>query len=121
MSRRWSTRCSSAPSSTGERCSRRVSVTRSPLKGTVRSGPAVIFRTGPSSALPSASGAPPAQVLLRWCLQHELPAIAKSTHRQRIEENSRIFDLSLSNEDMADLDACDETGGTDRALERPWW
>jgi len=66
-------------------------------------------------------GRTPAQVLLRWCLQHELPAIAKSTHRERIEENLRIFDFSLSNEDMADLDACDETGGTDRALERPWW
>ena len=66
-------------------------------------------------------GRTPAQVLLRWCLQHELPAIAKSTHRERIEENVRIFDFSLSNEDMADLDACDETGGTDRAQERPWW
>jgi 2,5-diketo-D-gluconate reductase A len=66
-------------------------------------------------------GRTPAQVLLRWCLQHELPAIAKSTHRERIEENLRIFDFSLSNEDMADLDACDETRGTDRALERPWW
>jgi len=66
-------------------------------------------------------GRTPAQVLLRWCLQHELPAIAKSTHRERLEENLRIFDFSLSNEDMADLDACDETGGTDRALERPWW
>jgi 2,5-diketo-D-gluconate reductase A len=66
-------------------------------------------------------GRTPAQVLLRWCLQHELPAIAKSTHRDRLEENLRIFDFSLSNEDMADLDACDETGGTDRALERPWW
>jgi 2,5-diketo-D-gluconate reductase A len=66
-------------------------------------------------------GRTPAQVLLRWCLQHELPAIAKSTHRERIEENLRIFDFSLSNEDMADLDACDETGGTDQALERPWW
>jgi diketogulonate reductase-like aldo/keto reductase len=66
-------------------------------------------------------GRTPAQVLLRWCLQHEVPAIAKSTHRERIEENARIFDFSLSDQDMADLDACDETGGTDRALERPWW
>jgi 2,5-diketo-D-gluconate reductase A len=66
-------------------------------------------------------GRTPAQVLLRWCLQHELPAIAKSTHRERIKENLQVFDFSLSNQDMADLDACDETGGTDRALERPWW
>jgi 2,5-diketo-D-gluconate reductase A len=66
-------------------------------------------------------GRTPAQVLLRWCLQHELPAISKSTHRERIAENAQIFDFSLSNEDMTDLDACDETRGTDQALERPWW
>jgi 2,5-diketo-D-gluconate reductase A len=66
-------------------------------------------------------GRTPAQVLLRWCLQRGLPAIAKSTHRERIGENLRIFDFSLSDQDMAELDACDETGGTDRALERPWW
>ncbi len=66
-------------------------------------------------------GRTPAQVLLRWCLQHGLPAISKSTHRERIEENLRIFDFSLSDQDMAELDACDETGGIGRALERPWW
>jgi diketogulonate reductase-like aldo/keto reductase len=67
------------------------------------------------------AGRTPAQVLLRWCLQHGLPTIAKSTHRERLEENLRIFDFSLSDGDMAELDACDETGGTGRALERPWW
>jgi diketogulonate reductase-like aldo/keto reductase len=66
-------------------------------------------------------GRTPAQVLLRWCLQHDAPVIPKSTHRDRIEENSRIFDFTLSAEDMADLDSKDETNGTDRALERKWW
>jgi 2,5-diketo-D-gluconate reductase A len=63
----------------------------------------------------------PAQVLLRWCLHHDLPVIPKSTHRERIEENAQIFDFALSDEDMAELDALDQTGGTDRALERKWW
>src|SRR2546422_800594 len=54
-------------------------------------------------------------------MQRELPMIAKSTHRERIEENAQIFDFTLSDEDMAQLDALDETGGTDRALERKWW
>jgi 2,5-diketo-D-gluconate reductase A len=66
-------------------------------------------------------GRAPAQVLLRWCLQHAVPVIPKSTHRERIEENARIFDFSLSGEDMAELDALDQTRGTDRALERKWW
>ena len=63
----------------------------------------------------------PAQVLLRWCLQHGVPVIPKSTHRERIAENAQIFDFTLSDEDMAALDALDKTRGTDRALERTWW
>ena len=66
-------------------------------------------------------GRTPAQVLLRWCLQHDLPVIPKSTHRERIYENAQIFDFALSKEDMAQLDALDQTNGTDRALERKWW
>jgi diketogulonate reductase-like aldo/keto reductase len=66
-------------------------------------------------------GRTPAQVLLRWCLQHGVPVIPKSTHRERIEENARIFDFTLSGEDMATLDALDQTHGSDRALERNWW
>jgi 2,5-diketo-D-gluconate reductase A len=67
------------------------------------------------------AGRTPAQVLLRWCVQHDLPVIPKSTHRERIVENADIFGFALSDEDMAGLDALDETKGTDRALERKWW
>jgi len=66
-------------------------------------------------------GRTPAQVLLRWCVQHGVPVIPKSTHRERISENARIFDFALSDEDMARLDALDRTRGTDRALEHAWW
>jgi diketogulonate reductase-like aldo/keto reductase len=68
-----------------------------------------------------AVGRTPAQVLLRWCVQHGVPVLAKSTHRERIQENARIFDFALSDEDMAKLDALDRTSGTDRARERKWW
>jgi len=63
----------------------------------------------------------PAQVLLRWCLQRDVPVVSRSTHRDRIEENARIFDFALSPEDVAELDALDRTGRTDAALERKWW
>jgi diketogulonate reductase-like aldo/keto reductase len=67
------------------------------------------------------AGRTTAQVLLRWCVQHSIPVITKSSHRERIEENTHIFDFSLSDEEMAELDALDETGGTDRAIEQNWW
>ena len=67
------------------------------------------------------TGRTPAQVLLRWCLQHGVPVIPKSTHRERIEENARIFDFTLSETDMAELDGLDRTKGTERALESRWW
>jgi len=67
------------------------------------------------------AGRTPAQVLLRWCLQHGLPVIPKSTHRERIDENAQIFDFTLTETDMAALDALDQTRGSDRALERGWW
>jgi diketogulonate reductase-like aldo/keto reductase len=63
----------------------------------------------------------PAQVLLRWCIERDVPLIAKSTHRDRIAENAQVFDFTLSDADMAELDALDRTGGTQRALERKWW
>jgi diketogulonate reductase-like aldo/keto reductase len=66
-------------------------------------------------------GRTPAQVMLRWGLQHGFVVIPKSIHRERIVENSRIFDFELSGDDMTALDALDQTGGTGRALEHPWW
>jgi diketogulonate reductase-like aldo/keto reductase len=66
-------------------------------------------------------GRQPAQVLLRWCVQHVVPVISKSTHRNRITENAEIFDFELSSDDMAELDALDTTGGTDQAVEDKWW
>jgi hypothetical protein len=49
-----------------------------------------------------------------------VPVIPKSVHRKRFAENALIFDFSLSDEDMAELDALN-TGGTGQAQERRWW
>jgi 2,5-diketo-D-gluconate reductase A len=66
-------------------------------------------------------GRTPAQVLLRWGIQHGVPQIPKSTHQPRIVENAQVFDFELSAEEMRSLDALDQTGGTDRAREDKWW
>jgi diketogulonate reductase-like aldo/keto reductase len=66
-------------------------------------------------------GRTPAQVLLRWALQRDLVVLPKSVHRERIEENARIFDFELSEADMAALDALDRTSGASIAREIRWW
>ncbi len=49
----------------------------------------------------------PAQVVLRWEIQMGVVTIPKSVHRERIEENSRIFDFELSTEDVAKITGLD--------------
>jgi 2,5-diketo-D-gluconate reductase A len=66
-------------------------------------------------------GRTPAQVLLRWCIERNVPVVPKSIHRNRIAENAGLFDFSLSGEDVARLDALDRTSGTDAAVEAKWW
>jgi diketogulonate reductase-like aldo/keto reductase len=66
-------------------------------------------------------GRTPAQVLVRWCIQRDTIVIPKSTHRERIEQNARVFDFELSEQQTARLDALDETGGTAEAREQKWW
>ncbi len=62
-----------------------------------------------------------AQVLLRWCIEKSVLVIPKSVHRERLAENTQIFDFQLSKEDTQALDALDRTGGTDKAREGKWW
>ncbi len=60
------------------------------------------------------NGKTPAQVLIRWGLQHGVVEIPKSQRPERIRENAEVFDLSLSPRDMAALD------GLTRGLHTAW-
>ena len=66
-------------------------------------------------------GRSPAQVLLRWVVQRDVPVIPKSVRRERIEENAQLFDFELSEGDLSTLDSLDRTGATDQAREQKWW
>ena len=50
----------------------------------------------------------PAQILIRWALQHGLVVIPKSANRRRILENADIFDFEISPKDMQLLDGFHE-------------
>jgi len=49
-----------------------------------------------------------AQLLLRWGLQKGYPILPKSSKPERVEANKQLFHFSISDEDMAQLDALDE-------------
>jgi diketogulonate reductase-like aldo/keto reductase len=54
-----------------------------------------------------AHGKTPAQVMLRWGLQHGRSVIPKSTKRERIAENIDVFDFELSGDEVAGIDGLD--------------
>lgn len=48
-----------------------------------------------------------AQVILRWLMQRDIVALAKSTHIERIKENFEIFDFKLNEKDMKKITQLD--------------
>lgn len=48
-----------------------------------------------------------AQVILRWLVQRDIVALAKTTHKERMKENISIFDFELNPEDMAAIKELD--------------
>ena len=60
-------------------------------------------------------GKTPAQVVLRWHIEHGVLAIPKSVKRHRIAENIDVFDFQLTADEVAAIDALDTgvRGGPD--------
>ena len=55
-------------------------------------------------------GKSPAQVCVRWCLQHGTLPLPKSVTKERIAENAQVFDFALDAADMAAIDALPTLG-----------
>ena len=70
-----------------------------------------LFNTQAVGAAAFKHGRSPAQIVLRWHIQHGLVAIPKSADPVRLRQNLAVFDFVLDAEDMAALDALDGTAG----------
>jgi diketogulonate reductase-like aldo/keto reductase len=69
----------------------------SPLKRSDLRSPAL-------ADIAAAHGVSPAQVVLRWHLQHDIVIIPKSATPARIEENLNLYGFSLTDAEMSTLD-----------------
>ena len=54
-------------------------------------------------------GVTPAQIVLRWHIEHRIVAIPKSTNAGRIAENAAIFDFELTPSEVEQLDRLSDT------------
>ncbi len=54
-----------------------------------------------------AHGKSPAQILIRWDLQHEVITLPRSTKKEHIKENISVFDFELTDDEMKRLDSLD--------------
>lgn len=56
-------------------------------------------------------GKSPAQVLIRWSLEHGFLPLSKSVHNKYIQANAEVFDFNLSSEQMNKLDSLHGVSG----------
>ena len=58
-------------------------------------------------------GCNPAQLMVRWSLQHDYVPLPKSVRKERIVENAQVSGFDISKEDMKTMDDLDEYLVTD--------
>jgi len=74
-----------------------------PLGGEMSNG--LLLRDSVINAIAAVHGKTAAQIILRWHIQEGFSVIPGATRHDYIEENIRIFDFSLSDEEMAQIRA----------------
>jgi diketogulonate reductase-like aldo/keto reductase len=50
----------------------------------------------------------PAQIILRWAIQHGISTVPKSSNLARLQENFQIFDFEISQDNMTEIDGFNE-------------
>ena len=58
-------------------------------------------------------GCTPAQLMVRWSLQHGLVPLPKSSRKERVIDNAKVGHFEISEEDMDKMDQLDEHLVTD--------
>jgi 2,5-diketo-D-gluconate reductase A len=95
----------------------------SPIGGVYAYGPknTTVLENSVVVELAEKHGKTPAQVVLRWHIEHGFCAIPKSVKPHRIAENIDIFDFQLASDEVAAIDALDTgvRGGPDPASISP--
>lgn len=57
-------------------------------------------------------GCTPAQLCIRWCMQHDVLPLPKSVTPERIKSNKEVFSFSISEEDVKLIDKMPFCGGS---------
>ena len=66
-----------------------------------------IFHHNTLAKIAGRHGKTTAQVILRWHLQRNIPAIPKTVHRERMIENLKVFDFELTAKEMESIAGMD--------------
>ena len=64
------------------------------------------------TAIANKYGRSVAQICIRWCLQNGTIPLPKSVTPSRIEENLKVFDFTISDDDMAIINSMEFCGGS---------
>jgi 2,5-diketo-D-gluconate reductase A len=78
-----------------------------------------LFGAEPVAAAAAAHGKTPAQTVLRWHLQKGFIVFPKSVRRERLAENLDVFDFTLTDAEVAAIDAMDPGDGSGRVSAHP--
>lgn len=87
--------------------------------GPLGQGKYPLFEAAPVAAAAAAHGVTPAQVVIRWHLQHGFVVFPKTTHRARMQENLDVFGFALTDAEVAAIDSLDPGDGSGRVATHP--